>query len=114
MIFSEYLEKKDPKHHDALRLVHDQFMSAHPGIQLVKKWGLPVFMLKKNVAYLDVQKDRPLLGIMYAKDLPAIKRLLVIGERKQVGHFYLDELNDQRYAELLTVIEIAISHDLER
>ncbi|MCR9170945.1 MAG: DUF1801 domain-containing protein [bacterium] len=114
MNFESYLEKKDPKHHEVLRLVHDQMLAAHPGIQLVKKWGLPVFMLKKNVAYLDVQKDRPLLGIMYMKDIPGMNQLTFVGNRNQIGHFYLDGMDDARFSELLTVIEMAVSHDLNR
>ena len=114
MNFEEYLSKKDPKHHDVLRLVHDQMMAAHPAMQLVKKWGLPVFMLKKNVAYLDVQKDWPLLGIMYMKEIPGMDKLTYVGNRTQIGHFYLDGMNDARFSELLTVIEIAVSHDLDR
>jgi len=114
MIFEEYLSKKDPKHHDVLRLVHDQMMAAHPAMQLVKKWGLPVFVLKKNVAYLDVQKDRPLLGIMYMKEIPGMDKLTYVGNRTQIGHFYLDGMSDARFSELLTVIEIAVSHDLDR
>lgn len=114
MNFEEYLEKKDPRHREVLRLVHDQMLAAHPAIQLVKKWGLPVFVLKKNVAYLDVQKDRPLLGIMYMKDIPGMNKLTYIGNRTQIGHFYLDGMNDERFSELLTVIEIAVSFDLNR
>lgn len=112
MNFEAYLEIKDPKHHEVLRLVHDQMMAAHPGMQLVKKWGLPVFMLKKNVAYLDVQKDRPLLGIMYMKDIPGMGKLTYVGNRMNIGHFYLDGMDDNRFSELLTVIEIAVTHDL--
>jgi hypothetical protein len=114
MNFEEYLDKKDPKHHEVLRMVHDQVMASHPGMQLCKKWGLPVFMLKKNVAYLDVQKDRPLLGIMHMKDIPGMDKLTYVGHRTQVGHFYLDGMNEQRFSELLTVIEMAVSHDLNR
>jgi len=114
MNFEEYLSKKDSKHHEILRTVHDQMLASHPGMQLVKKWGLPVFMLKKNVAYLDVQKDRPLLGIMYMKDIPGMDKLTYVGNRTQIGHFYLDGMNETRYSELLTVIEIAVSHDLHR
>ncbi|GAB5417424.1 MAG: hypothetical protein Crog4KO_30060 [Crocinitomicaceae bacterium] len=114
MNFEEYLSKKDPKHHEILRTVHNQMLASHPAMQLVKKWGLPVFMLKKNVAYLDVQKDRPLLGIMYMKDIPGMDKLTVVGNRTQIGHFYLDEMNDERFSELLAVIEIAVTHDLER
>lgn len=97
-----------------LQQAHDLLIHSHPGVRLVKKWGLPVFELKKNVAYLDVQKNRPLLGIMYAKDINGISSLLFTEGRKQVGHFYLDGLNEDRYAELLTVIDLAITHDLAR
>lgn len=114
MNFEEFLSKKDPKHHDVLRMVQDQVLAAHPAMQLVKKWGLPVFMLKKNVAYLDVQNDRPLLGIMYMKDIPGMNKLLHVGNRTQIGHFYLDGMNDERFAALLSVIEIAVSFDLNR
>lgn len=114
MNFESYLSKKDLKHREVLRTVHEQMLSMHPAIQLVKKWGLPVYVLKKNVAYLDVQSDRPLLGIMYMKDIPGMNKLLHVGNRTQVGHFYLDGMNDKRYAELLTVIEIAVSFDLDR
>lgn len=114
MNFEEYISRKDPKHHDVLRMVHNQMMASHPGMRLVKKWGLPVFMLKKNVAYLDVQKDRPLLGIMYMKDIPGMDKLTFVGNRTQIGHFYLDGMNDARFSELLTVIEIAVSYDLSR
>jgi hypothetical protein len=114
MNFEEFLSKKDSKHHDVLRMVQDQVLATHPAMQLVKKWGLPVFMLKKNVAYLDVQNDRPLLGIMYMKDIPGMNKLLHVGNRTQIGHFYLDGMNDERFAALLSVIEIAVSFDLNR
>ena len=71
-------------------------------------------MLKKNIAYLDVQKDRPLLGIMYMKDIPGMDKLTYVGNRTQIGHFYLDSMDDLRFSELLTVIEIAVSFDLKR
>jgi len=114
MNFEEYISRKDPKHRDILHLVHDQMMASHRGMQLVKKWGLPVFMLKKNIAYLDVQKDRPLLGIMYMKDIPGMDKLTFVGNRTHIGHFYLDGMDDVRFSELLTVIEIAVTHDLNR
>jgi hypothetical protein len=114
MNFSAYLEKEDPKHHDVLQHVNDLLLRSHPGVRLLRKWGLPVYELKKNIAYLDVQKDRPLLGIMYARDINGILPLLHREGRKQVGHFYLDTLTDDRYAELLTVIDLAITHDLTR
>lgn len=114
MDFEAFLHIKDPKHHDILRMVQEQLLASHPAMQLVEKWGLPVFLLKKNVAYLDVQKDRPLLGIMYMKDIPGMNKLLHVGNRTQVGHFYLDGMNDDRYTALLTVIEIAVSFDLNR
>ena len=114
MNFEAYLENKNPEHHEVLRLSHDVILAAHPAMQLVRKWGLPVFMLKKNVAYLDVQKNRPLLGIMYMKDIPGMDKLTYVGKRTHIGHFYLDNMDDARYSELLAVVEIAVTHDLNR
>ena len=112
MNFEDYLLKQNARHRDSLRLVHDECIAAHPGMQLVKKWGLPVFMLKKNIAYLDDQKDRPLLGVMDAKKIPGISDILYFGNRKQVGHFYIEDLSEERFSELRTIIEIAVSYDL--
>lgn len=114
MILEVFLERKDPKHHEALMLARNFLMQLHPGIQENLKWGLPIYSIKKNIAYLDVQKGRPLVGINYAYEIPEMKELLHFGSRTRIGHFYLDSIDEDRMAKLLTVMEIAVSHDLNR
>lgn len=53
-----------------------------------------------------------MLGIMYMKDIPGMGKLTYVGNRTNIGHFYLDGMDDNRFSELLTVIEIAVTHDL--
>lgn len=49
---------------------------------------------------------------MDAKKIPGMSDILYFGNRKQVGHFYIEDLNEERFSELRTIIEIAVSYDL--
>lgn len=109
-----FIERKGGSHKEILQHTRQLLLQMHPGIQEGIKWGLPVFFLKKNIAYLDVQKGRPLVGINYAYQIPELEDMLVKGNRKLIGHFYLDDLDEARKEMLYVILEIAVSHDLAR
>lgn len=113
MILELFLERVALEHRDSLRIAHQSLMQLHPGMQLNLKWGLPMYTIKKNIAYLDVQKGRPLVGINYAYEIPEMKAFLHFGNRTRIGHFHLDPLDHERMETLLTVLEITVSHDLK-
>lgn len=111
MTFEHFLDKKDPAHTEVLLFVRQQIFGLHPGIQESFKWGLPMYHLKKNIAYLDVQKGRPLVGINYAIKHPMLCDLLVMADRKIIGHFYLDNFTEETHAELMTILDLALEID---
>ncbi len=114
MTFDHFLAKKDAVHHPVLERTRQLLLSLHPGMQERMKWSLPVYQLKKNIAYLDVQKGRPLIGINYAYENPQLMHLLEMGNRTRIGHFYLDNFNEEKHATLLAILDIALAHDLAR
>lgn len=107
------------KHHgdiygETLRLVKDLVMNAHPGIRLVKKYTLPFFQLKKDICYLDIQKGKPILGIVQGIHIDSIRELLDFKGRKFVGHYSLLDLNEVRLNDLQFIIDEIIIHDLSK
>jgi hypothetical protein len=87
-------------------------LSSHPGIELKKKYGLPMYVLKKNVVYLDIQKGKPIIGIVYGIHLKEIHSHLDFTGRTQIGHFSLDNMNESRYDDLYIVLATAIEFGL--
>lgn len=109
-----FIERKGGEYQEILQFTRQMILHMHPGIQEGLKWGLPMFFCKKNIAYLDVQKGRPLVGINYAYEIPELDEMLVKGNRKLIGHFYLDDLDDKGREMLYVILEMAVSHDLAR
>lgn len=114
MISGNYFRSKDQRHMEILEQVAQFLETSHPAMQLQKKYGLPMFVLKKNIAYLDIQKDIPLIGIVYGIHLKEIHHLLDFTGRTQIGHFHLTDLDDEKLNELHTIIFTAIEFDLSR
>ncbi len=109
-----YFEAQNPTHHEILFLVHDAILNSHPAVQSVIKYGVPFYVLKKNLCYLCIQKDKPVLGIVEGYRLESIHDLLDFTGRKQIGHFPLSDMDEKRYNDLLRVIETAVDFDLKR
>lgn len=114
MSFDRFLETKSDEHRAIFRQLHSLILDLHPAMAQTIKWGLPVFTLKKNIAYFDVQKGRPLIGIMYAYQIPEVQPVLVAGNRTRIGHYYLEEMNDEKWSEVLAILQLAIGHDLRQ
>ena len=114
MITDRFFQKHDQRHMEVLEQVAQILNSAHPGVQLKRKYGIPMFVLKKNIAYLDIQKDTPIMGVVYGIHLEAIHHLLDFTGRKQIGHFQLTDLDEDKIEKLHTVIFTAVDFDLSR
>lgn len=114
MNYDIFLETKGSEHREAFALVRDLILNSHPAIQQVTKYGYPFFVLKKNLFYVGMQKGVPFIGVCYAFKIPEILPLLDMTGRSQIGHFSLVDLNQQRYEELVTVVDAAVHFDLNR
>ena len=111
MTFETFIGKKAPEHVEVLRFARQQILGLHPAMQETFKWGLPMYHLKKNIAYLDVQKGRPLVGVNYAIKHPMLRDLLVMADRKIIGHFYLDNFSEEKHGQLMTILDLALEVD---
>lgn len=114
MSVEQFFHTKGIAHTSILTQVHQLILDMHPGIQSSIKYTVPFYSLKKNVFYLDVQKGVPILGIVEGYRLMEIKALLDFTKRKQIGHFQLVNMNEERYELLIMVIKTAIDFDLGR
>lgn len=114
MTIDSFFRTKGEEHWELLHQVDQMILSAHPGIQLKKKYGLPMYVLKKNIVYVDIQKGKPLVGVVYGIHLKEIHSLLDFTGRTQIGHFSLENFDESRFAELNTVLSIAVEFDLNR
>lgn len=112
MMIDHFVEVKGAPFRDVLLQTHALIMDAHPAITHSSKWSLPFYTLKKNLFYLDVQKGRPLVGVYQGFRLPEIQELLDMTNRTRIGHFYLDDFNEDRLAELITIIDTVVAYDL--
>ena len=75
MTIDSFFQTKGHDYSELLHQVDQMILSTHPGIQLKKKYGLPMYILKKNVVYLDIQKGKPLVGVVYGIHLKEIHSL---------------------------------------
>ncbi len=114
MTIDSFFLTKGIDHRPILEQVDQLIRNAHPGIQLKKKYGLPMYILKKNLVYLDIQKGKPLIGVVYGIHLIEIHALLDFTGRKQIGHFSLEQMNEERFDDLLTILASTIEFDLRK
>lgn len=114
MIVEELIEKNGGAFAMELRLVDQVVRNAHPAIVATRKYGMPFYVLKKNLFYLSTMNDRPRIGVVYGVHLETISSLLDFTKRTQIGHYFLDNLSEEGYAELVTIIDAAIAYDLRR
>jgi len=114
MTHDEFSEKKGGAFTNELSLVHRLILDAHPAIYRTVKYGYPFYCMKKNLFYLDVQKDRPLLALVYAYKMTDVIELLDFTGRTQIGHYFIDNLSDKKLAEVGLLIDTAVQFDLGR
>lgn len=112
MIIEDFIERKAGPHAEIIRQIHQCIMSAHPGIQNSWKYGLPFYSLKKNLFYFDVQKGKPLVAVYYGRDIKSALSLMDFTGRKQVGHFSLESMTDERFSQFFALIDAVIEFDL--
>jgi hypothetical protein len=109
----EYIiEKRGMNYAEELRMVERFILDAHPAITSAVKYGLPFYLLKKGIFYLDIQKGKPLLGVVYGVHLESVSAILDFTGRKQIGHYSLVDLNEQKYQDIITIIDAGIEFDL--
>ena len=114
MTIDNFFLTKGHEHRSILQQVDQLIRDSHPGIELKKKYGLPMYVLKKNLVYLDIQKGKPLMGVVYGIHLVEIHPLLDFTGRKQIGHFSLEQMNEKRFADLLTILASTVDFDLRK
>lgn len=114
MTVDSFFHSKGVDHLSILQQAHQILENCHPGVQSTIKYGVPVYTLKKNLVYLDIQRGKPLMGVMYGIHLVEIHSLLDFTGRKQVGHFSLENMDEKRFDDLLIVLASATEFDLNK
>lgn len=112
MTLERYFESQSAKHSVLLWQIHQLILDQHPGVNAQIKYGVPFYVLRKNLCYLCVQKNKVILGIVEGHRLNSVQSLLDFTGRKQIGHLAIDPLNEQAYHDLLVVLANAIEYDL--
>lgn len=111
MNLEDVIEKRGQHCAEELRLTRNLVLGAHPAITECIKYGLPFFSLKKDLAYMDVQKGKPLIAFMNARHFGELSDELDFTNRTRVGHFSLLNFSEERYILLATIIDAAIEFD---
>lgn len=114
MTIEDLIEKKGSEFAEELRCIHRLILDSHPAIFATVKYGLPFYCMNKNVFYVDVQNGKPLLALVYGFKLEGISDLLDFTKRSQIGHYFLNDLNEEKYAEIIMLIDSAIEFDLRK
>jgi hypothetical protein len=112
MYLENIIEKRGANFAEELRLVERIILDAHPAITRAKKYGLPFYVLKKGVFYLDVQKDKPILAAVYGFRLDSVSALLDFTGRTRIGHYSLLDLDARKLQEIAAIVDAAIEFDL--
>ena len=107
------IERRGQHCAEELRFVRNLILSSHLGISESVKYGLPFFSLKRILAYMDVQKGKPLVAFMNGTQFGELTKELDFTGRKRVGHFSLEGLDHKRHEILCALIDVAIKYDLE-
>ncbi|OFZ12808.1 MAG: hypothetical protein A3D92_00750 [Bacteroidetes bacterium RIFCSPHIGHO2_02_FULL_44_7] len=114
MTLERYFERQSADHSALLRQVHQLILDQHPGIQALIKYGIPFYVLRKNLCYLCIQKNKVILGIVEGHRLHSVYSLLDFTGRTQIGHLAIDPMTEQRYSDLMVVLATAIEYDLQK
>lgn len=112
MNLESIIEKRGQHCAEELRLTRNLIISAHPAISEATKYGLPFFSLNRIMAYLDVQKGKPLVAFMNGTKFGELSAELDFTKRTRVGHFSLVDLNEKKYEVLCALIDAAVEFDL--
>lgn len=113
MNLESIIEKRGQQCAEELRFTRNLVLDSHLGIAESVKYGLPFFSLKRVLAYMDVQKGKPLIAFMNGTKFGELSKKLDFTGRKRVGHFSLMDLTDDRREILCALIDVAIEYDLE-
>lgn len=114
MTIDDFFKTTGGPHREVLRQIDQILLNAHPAMEIKKKYGIPMYVMRKNIAYLDVQKGAPIIGFVYGIHLNDVNHLLDFTGRKQIGHLSLLNLDDSKIDDLLTVLYSAIDFDLNK
>ncbi|MDB0037766.1 DUF1801 domain-containing protein [bacterium] len=107
------IEKRGQHCAEELRFTRNLILDSHLGITESVKYGLPFFSLKRILAYMDVQKGKPIVAFMNGTTFGELSNELDFTGRKRVGHFSLVDLDDKRNEILCALIDVAVEYDLE-
>lgn len=113
MNLESVIEKRGQHCAEELRFTRKLILDSHLGIKESVKYGLPFFSLKRILAYMDVQNEKPLVAFMNGTKFGELSKELDFTGRKRVGHFFLNDLDDKRHELLCALIDTAIEYDLE-
>ncbi|MDG1331571.1 MAG: hypothetical protein P8P74_04530 [Crocinitomicaceae bacterium] len=113
MNLESVIEKRGQHCAEELRFVRKLILDSHLGIKESVKYGLPFFSLKRVLAYMDVQKGRPIVAFMNGTKFGELSKELDFTKRVRVGHFFLDNLDDERHEILCALIDVAVEYDLK-
>lgn len=113
MNLESIIEKRGQHCAEELRFTRNLVLDSHLGITESVKYGLPFFSLKRILAYMDVQKGKPILAFMNGTKLGELSKELDFTKRTRVGHFSLVDLDDKRHEILCALIDVAVEYDLE-
>lgn len=114
MNLEEVIERRGQHCQEELRFARNLVLSSHPAITESIKYGLPFFTLKKDIAYLDVQKGKPLIAFMNARHFGELSEVLDFTNRTRVGHFSLVDFSEERSILLASIIDAAIEFDRQK
>lgn len=113
MNLESVIEKRGQHCAEELRFTRRLILDAHPAITESVKYGLPFFSIKRIMAYMDVQKGKPLVAFMNGTQFGELSQELDFTGRKRVGHFFLTDLDDKKHEILCALIDAAVQYDLE-
>ena len=108
------IEKRGEHCAEELRFTRNLVLASHLGIKESVKYGLPFFSLKRIMAYMDVQKGKPIIAFMNGTQFGELSSELDFTGRKRVGHFSLEGLDETRHELLCALIDVAVAYDLEK
>lgn len=114
MSVERYIESQDPALRESLWTFHRFIANSHPAIRPMLKYGVPFYVLKKNLCYLCVQKGKVVVGIVDAYLQPGIHEFVDFTGRSQIGHFVWNSLDDRCFTDLHQVLTQVIEFDLSR
>lgn len=109
-----YFEAQDRAIRERLWTFHRFILASHPGIRSTIKYGVPFYVLRKNLCYLCVQKGKIVLGIVDAHHQPEIHPFLDFTGRSQIGHFVWSATDQACFTDIHQVLTQIIDHDLSR